>query len=94
VAKERETLIGAVTFVTLPITFLSTTFMQANLVPDWVHSIARFNPVNWAVEAGRSGTTQHTDWSLVGTRIALLAALLIASWALATRAFRAYQRSI
>jgi ABC-2 type transport system permease protein len=94
VAKERETLIGAVTFITLPITFLSTTFMQASLVPDWVHSVARFNPVNWAVEAGRSGTTQHTDWSLIGSRIALLSALLIASWALATRAFRAYQRSI
>ena len=94
VAKERETLIGAVTFVTLPITFLSTTFMQASLVPDWVHSIARFNPVNWAVEAGRSGATEHTDWSLVGSRIALLSALLVASWALATRAFRAYQRSI
>ena len=94
VAKERETLIGAVTFVTLPITFLSTTFMQASLVPDWVHSIARFNPVNWAVEAGRSGTTNQTDWSLVGSRIALLSALLVASWALATRAFRAYQRSI
>jgi ABC-2 type transport system permease protein len=94
VAKERETLIGAVTFITLPITFLSTTFMQASLVPHWVHSVARFNPVNWAVEAGRSGTTQHTDWSLIGSRIALLSALLIASWALATRAFRAYQRSI
>jgi ABC-2 type transport system permease protein len=94
VAKERETLIGAVTFVTLPITFLSTTFMQASLVPDWVHSIARFNPVNWAVEAGRSGTASQTDWSLVGSRIALLSALLVASWALATRAFRAYQRSI
>ena len=94
VAKERETLIGAVTFITLPITFLSTTFMQASLVPDWVHSIARFNPVNWAVEAGRSGTTSQTDWSLVGSRIALLSALLVASWALATRAFRAYQRSI
>jgi ABC-2 type transport system permease protein len=40
VAKQRETLIGAVTFITLPITFLSTTFMQASLVPDWVREIA------------------------------------------------------
>jgi len=95
VAKQRETLIGAVTFITLPITFLSTTFMPENLIPDWVQSIARFNPVNWAVEAGRAAVSQeHTDWSLVGSRIALLAALLVASWALATRAFRAYQRSI
>ena len=94
VAKERETLIGAVTFVTLPITFLSSTFMQQDLVPGWVHAIARFNPVNWAVEAGRSAASEHTDWTLVGTRIGLLAALLLVSGAIATRAFNAYQRSI
>jgi ABC-2 type transport system permease protein len=94
VAKQRETLIAAVTFVTLPLTFLSSTFMQENLVPGWVRSIARFNPVNWAVEAGRSAATQQTDWSLVGSRIGLLTALLLASATLATTAFRAYQRSI
>jgi ABC-2 type transport system permease protein len=94
VARERETLIGAVTFVTLPLTFLSATFMQQDLVPGWIRSVARFNPVNWAVEAGRSAATQHTDWGLVGSRIGFLAVLLLASGALATRAFNAYQRSI
>jgi ABC-2 type transport system permease protein len=93
-AKQRETLIGAVTFVTLPITFLSSTFMQPDLVPGWIHQVARFNPVNWAVEAGRSAATQHTDWSLVGTRVGLLTALLLLSGTLATMAFRTYQRSI
>jgi ABC-2 type transport system permease protein len=94
VTKERETLIAAVTFVTLPVTFLSTTFMQENLVPGWVGAVARFNPVNWAVEAGRSATTQQTDWSLVASRIGFLTALLLASATLATKAFRTYQRSI
>jgi ABC-2 type transport system permease protein len=61
VAKQRETLIGAVTFVTLPITFLSFTFMQKSLVPGWVQDVARFNPVNWTVEAGRSATGAHAD---------------------------------
>jgi ABC-2 type transport system permease protein len=94
VARERETLIGAVTFVTLPLTFLSATFMQQDLVPGWIASIARFNPVNWAVSAGRSAATEHTDWALVGSRIGFLAVLLLASGVLATRAFNAYQRSI
>jgi ABC-2 type transport system permease protein len=94
VAREREALIGAVTFVTLPITFLSSTFMQQDLVPGWVHTIARFNPVNWAVEAGRSAASAHPDWALVGTRVGLLTALLLVSAAIATRAFNAYQRSI
>jgi ABC-2 type transport system permease protein len=94
VAKERETLIGAVTFVTLPVTFLSTTFMPPALIPGWVRSVARFNPVNWAVEAGRSATSHDTDWSLVLTRIGLLSVLLLASATLATMAFRTYQRSV
>jgi ABC-2 type transport system permease protein len=94
VAKQRETLIGAVTFVTLPLTFLSSTFMQSNLEPGWISAIARFNPVNWAVEAGRAAVTANTDWTLVGTRIALLTALLLAAATLATKAFNAYQRSI
>jgi ABC-2 type transport system permease protein len=94
VAKQRETLIGAVTFVTLPITFLSFTFMQKSLVPSWVQSVARYNPVNWAVEAGRSATGAHADWSLVGSRIGFLVLLLIVSGTVATRAFNAYQRSI
>lgn len=94
VVRQRESLIGAVTTVTLPLTFLSTAFMQQTLVPNWIRWIARFNPVNWAVQAGRSATTQHTDWNLVLTRIGLLALLLLASAWLATRSFRAYQNSI
>jgi ABC-2 type transport system permease protein len=94
VAKQRETLIGAVTFVTLPITFLSFTFMQKSLVPGWVQSVAAYNPVNWAVEAGRSATSAHADWGLVGSRIGFLVLLLVVSGTIATRAFNAYQRSI
>ncbi len=94
IAKQRETLIAAVTFVTLPVTFLSSAFMEQDLVPGWIRWIARFNPVNWAIQAGRSAAAQQTDWTLVGTRIGLLAALLLVSGALATRAFSAYQRSI
>ncbi len=94
VAKQRETLIGAVTFVTLPITFLSFTFMQKSLVPGWVQDVARFNPVNWAVEAGRSATGTHADWVLVGSRIGFLFVLLLVCGTVATKAFNAYQRSI
>jgi ABC-2 type transport system permease protein len=94
VVRQRESLIGAVTSVTLPLTFLSTAFMQQTLVPHWIRVIAKFNPVNWAVQAGRSAATQHTNWNLVATRSGLLLVLLLISAWLATRSFRAYQRSI
>jgi ABC-2 type transport system permease protein len=94
VVRQRESLIGAVTSVTLPLTFLSTAFMQQSLVPSWIAWVARFNPVNWAVVAGRSAATGTTDWTLVLSRCGLLAGLLLVSAWLATRSFNAYQRSI
>jgi ABC-2 type transport system permease protein len=93
-SRQRETLIGVVTMITLPLTFLSSALMQQSLLPSWLRWVAKFNPVNWAVEAGRSAVGSTPDWGLIATRTGLLALLLVASAAFATRAFTTYQRSI
>jgi ABC-2 type transport system permease protein len=93
-ARSREALIGAVSFVLLPLTFLSTALMQQSLVPGWIHSVSKLNPVNWAAVAGRSASTDKVDWGLVASRVGLLAALLVVCATLATRAFGTYQRSL
>jgi ABC-2 type transport system permease protein len=94
VVRQEETLIAAVTSVILPLTFLSSAFMQANLVPHWIHEISRYNPVNWAAQSGRNAALGPWDWSLVGSRVGLLALLLLIATFVATLAFRAYQRSL
>ena len=93
-ARSREALIGAVSFVLLPLTFLSTALMQQSLVPGWIHTVSKFNPVNWAAVAGRSASADKVDWGSVASRIGLLAALLVVCATLATRAFGTYQRSL
>jgi ABC-2 type transport system permease protein len=93
-ARREETLIAAVNFFVLPLTFLSTAFMQKSLVPKWIQNVASVNPVNWAVEAGRSAVLPGTDWSMVMSRLGLLAALTVVCIGLSTRAFRTYQRSV
>ena len=93
-ARQRESLIGAVTLVLLPLTFLSSALMQQSLAPDWIGTVAKFNPVNWAVVAGRSAAMEHLDWGLVLSRIGLLTALVVLSAWFATRAFATYQRSL
>jgi ABC-2 type transport system permease protein len=93
-ARQRETLIGAVTFVQLPLTFLSAALMQQSLVPGWIQTVSKFNPVNWAVVAARGAAMQKIDWGLVAGRIGLLAALALVCAAFATRAFNKYQRSL
>jgi ABC-2 type transport system permease protein len=93
-ARQRETLIGAVTFVQLPLTFLSAALMQQSLVPGWIQTASKFNPVNWAVEASRGAAMQKIDWGLVAGRIGLLVALALVCAAFATHAFNKYQRSL
>jgi ABC-2 type transport system permease protein len=93
-ARQRETLIGAVSMVLLPLTFLSSALMQASLVPHWIREVGKFNPVNWAAEASRSAAMGSLDWGLVVSRLGLLVGLVVISAWFATRAFGEYQRSL
>jgi ABC-2 type transport system permease protein len=94
IMRHEEALIGAVQFVVLPLAFLSATFLASNLMAVWIRHVSDFNPVNWAVVAGRAATSTHPDWGLVASRAGFLALLLAASLLFATRAFRSYQRSV
>jgi ABC-2 type transport system permease protein len=92
--RQQEALIGVSQFVVLPLQFLSSALMDTRVAPSWVATVARYNPVDWAVVASREALTPGTDWSVVAGRLGLLAALaLVMAW-LATRAFRTYQRSL
>jgi len=92
--RQEESLIGAVTLLVLPLTFLSTALMTSDLLPGWMKTVSDVNPVDWAIEAGRSATAASTDWALVARDAGLLALLLAVCATLAAQAFRSYQRSI
>ena len=92
--RREETLIATLNVFMLPLTFLSTAFMQKNMIPHWIQVAARYNPLNWAVVASREAITPGTDWNSVGTHLGLLALLLIVSMAFAMSTVRIYQRSI
>ncbi len=92
--RQREALIGASTVLVLPLTFLSGAFLSLRLVPSWIANVARYNPVNWAASAGRIAIEGHTAWSTVGAYAGFLAIAVAVTATAATRAFRAYQRSI
>jgi ABC-2 type transport system permease protein len=94
ILRKQESLIALNVSLTLPLTFLSSAFLPVNLMPEWMQTVARFNPVNWAVEVGRQTLVESVDWQFVAVRLAgLLALTLVCAW-LSIRAFRAYQRSV
>ena len=94
VLRQRESVIGVNQFMVLPLTFLSAAFMPLSLAPDWIESFARFNPANWAVEAGREALLANGDGALIGSRLLALAVVAALCGWMATGAFRTYQRSV
>ncbi|WP_030754479.1 ABC transporter permease [Streptomyces sp. NRRL F-5135] len=92
--RRRESIIGINTFLLLPLTFLSSAFMAPAQMPDWMVRIADFNPVNWAMVAGRSALSADTDWTVVLSRGGALLALTVAAVWLSTRSFRTYQKAV
>jgi ABC-2 type transport system permease protein len=93
-ARQRETIIGINTFLLLPLTFLSTAFMAKSLMPHWMQVLASCNPVNWALEAGRSAMSASPDWGRVLVQGGGLAVLAVAVTGLSVLMFRAYQKSV
>jgi ABC-2 type transport system permease protein len=92
--RREETLIAIVQFLLLPLSFMSVTFMQKSLMPDWMQTISNYNPLNWAVEAGREAVSASPDWASIAGKSGLLLAFLGLCGTFAMRAFRTYQRSV
>lgn len=92
--RKEESVIAASNLILLPLTFLSSAFMQENLIAHWIRVAAGFNPVDWAVNTGRQAITAAVDPAYISVHGLLLVLFMITCGWLATRAFRSYQRSV
>jgi ABC-2 type transport system permease protein len=92
--RREETLIATVQFLLLPLSFMSVTFMQKSLMPGWMQTVANYNPLNWAVEAGRAAVSASPDWGSIATKGGMLLAFGVICAGFAIRAFRTYQHSV
>jgi ABC-2 type transport system permease protein len=93
-ARKEETLIATLTFLQLPLSFLSSTFMRPELMPDWMRTVADFNPLEWAVVGARAAALGDGGWDVVATRGALLVGLVALCGWFALRTLESYQRSL
>jgi ABC-2 type transport system permease protein len=92
--RQRETIIAVNSFLLLPLTFLSSAFMATALMPRWMSWVAEANPVNWALDVGRSAVQHGPGQATVATHGAWLLALAAVMLWLSVRTFRTYQRSV
>ena len=92
-ARRTEILIAIMNFFLLPMIYLSTMLMSERLMPGWIASVARFNPVNWAVVAARAGY-EGAGFAAALPALAALWVFAAGCVAAATLAFGRYRRSL
>ena len=92
--RKEATMIATANFVGLPLMFLSSILIGQRVMPDWIQTVSRFNPVNWGVQAARHAVVTGGDWATVGEFLGLLLALVAVTSGFATWTFRAYQRTL
>jgi len=55
-----------------PVVFMSTAFVPAELMPDWMRVVNDWNPISYLIEAIRAIMTTGFDWPLIGQALLLL----------------------
>lgn len=84
--SEATMMIGVL--LTFPMLFLSTAIMPRAMLPSWLETVTRLNPVSYVVEAARELMNFGYDWGQLATTLLVIAAVAGVTLTATTRAFR------
>ena len=76
-----ETPMAVVNLINLPLMFASNAFFPTKFMPDWLQTIAQFNPLSYTTDAVRQLLVFNTDWAKLGvdfTYVGIFAAVVAA----------------
>lgn len=84
--NEQATSLLSVLF--FPIAFMSTAFVPVALMPEWLQTVNRWNPLTYVIEAMRALMVGSWDWVLIGQAFIAIAALAVVLQGATLWAFR------
>jgi ABC-2 type transport system permease protein len=58
-----ETPMAVVNLINLPLMFASNAFFPTKFMPDWLQTVAKFNPLTYTTDAVRQLLIFNTDWT-------------------------------
>ncbi|PZS00584.1 MAG: hypothetical protein DLM69_06275 [Candidatus Chloroheliales bacterium] len=71
--KRSEAIMSVSTFVTMPMFMLSGSFLPLALIGGWVANVAKFNPLNYALDAVRGPILRDSiDWGTFSFSVIIL----------------------
>lgn len=86
--RRQETVMAVVNLFTMPLMFLSTMMMPSALLPDWLDTVRRFNPVDYAIVGVRNLVLNGYLWSDLWKSLVVLIAWAIVGVIFGTLMFR------
>ena len=75
-----------------PVMFMSTAFVPAALMPQWMQTVNDWNPISYVIEAMRSLMITGYDWTAIGEALLSLAVVGVVLQALTLWAFHRLSR--
>jgi ABC-2 type transport system permease protein len=88
--RRDEPLVALLNLLAMPLMFLSSAFMAADLMPGWMRTVASVNPVEWSVNAARRAMLGNHWGQFWVSCLCLVLFTLVAGFA-GTRALRVYR---
>ena len=85
---RNEQATSALSILFFPIAFMSTAFVPASLMPDWLQVVNAWNPISHVIEAMRSLMTVGFEPGLIGRAVASIVIVGLAIHSITLWAFR------
>lgn len=87
-SKSEEALSGVFNALLLPLVLLAGVMLPMTLAPSWLHTLSRFNPLTYIVDASRASGAGVFDDGQIALGYTVGALLATGSFLLAAKAFR------
>lgn len=86
-AKSQETFWGVINFLGMPLFMLSPALFPLELLPDWLATVAKFNPVTYTVLLVRGLMTGVTEGISTAVSLGIIGAFVVVMLGLASYVF-------
>jgi ABC-2 type transport system permease protein len=86
--REHQLFMMVINFLTLPLMFLSDALMPMEMLPGWLQTVARYNPVTYAADGIRTLMNTGFDGVVLGKSFLVLGGVALVMMGIATILFR------
>ncbi len=86
--RDHQLFIMVINFITLPLMFLSDAMMPMELLPSWLQTVAKYNPVTYAADGIRTLMNTGFDGIVLAKAFLVLGGVALVMMGIATILFR------